>query len=161
MLPVHFLSLLKCLLVWLCEGSDHKSSPQITCDSIEQRQSWLVTHFWYYFFFYLCLMIQRWYAALSLCFSGELVGHKDLVSGFSFCQHAGQSHICVSSSNDGSVRFWDSDNKVLIREHAAHQVSVYFPVLVCHCNRNCFCFCYVMLMPPAGCSQLCTSSREN
>ncbi|XP_029304088.1 gem-associated protein 5 [Cottoperca gobio] len=55
---------------------------------------------------------------------GELVGHKDLVSGFSFCQHAGQSHICVSSSNDGSIRFWDSDNKVLIREHAAHQSPV-------------------------------------
>ncbi|KAI3373888.1 hypothetical protein L3Q82_022456, partial [Scortum barcoo] len=54
----------------------------------------------------------------------ELVGHKDLVSGFSFCQHAGQSHICVSSSNDGSIRFWDSDNKALIREHAAHQNPV-------------------------------------
>uniref|UniRef100_A0A8C4H196 Gem (nuclear organelle) associated protein 5 n=1 Tax=Dicentrarchus labrax TaxID=13489 RepID=A0A8C4H196_DICLA len=57
---------------------------------------------------------------------GELVGHKDLVSGFSFCQHAGQSHICVSSSNDGSVRFWDSDNKALIRENAAHQVTVHW-----------------------------------
>uniref|UniRef100_A0A8C9WXC8 Gem nuclear organelle associated protein 5 n=1 Tax=Sander lucioperca TaxID=283035 RepID=A0A8C9WXC8_SANLU len=55
---------------------------------------------------------------------GELVGHKDFVSSFSFCQHAGQSHVCVSSSNDGSVRFWDSDNKVLIREHAAHQSPV-------------------------------------
>lgn len=54
------------------------------------------------------------------------MGHKDLVSGFSFCQHAGQSHICVSSSSDGSVRFWDSSSKTLIREHAAHQVS---PVL--------------------------------
>lgn len=56
--------------------------------------------------------------------AGELVGHKDLVSGFSFCQHAGQSHICVSSSSDGTVRFWDSDSKVLLREHAAHQVRV-------------------------------------
>ncbi|KAI9527302.1 hypothetical protein NQZ68_032173 [Dissostichus eleginoides] len=55
---------------------------------------------------------------------GELVGHKDLVSGFSFCQHAGQSNICVSSSTDGSIRFWDSDNKALIREEAAHQSSV-------------------------------------
>uniref|UniRef100_A0A8C4H2J4 Gem (nuclear organelle) associated protein 5 n=1 Tax=Dicentrarchus labrax TaxID=13489 RepID=A0A8C4H2J4_DICLA len=60
-------------------------------------------------------------ASASSC---ELVGHKDLVSGFSFCQHAGQSHICVSSSNDGSVRFWDSDNKALIRENAAHQTPV-------------------------------------
>uniref|UniRef100_A0A3Q0RWZ4 Gem nuclear organelle associated protein 5 n=1 Tax=Amphilophus citrinellus TaxID=61819 RepID=A0A3Q0RWZ4_AMPCI len=62
--------------------------------------------------------------ASSCRVAGELVGHKDLVSGFSFCQHAGQSHICVSSSSDGSVRFWDSDSKALIREHAAHQSPV-------------------------------------
>lgn len=55
--------------------------------------------------------------------SGELVGHRDLVSGFSFCQHDGQRHVCVSSSSDGSVRFWDAAGRVLIREHAAHQVS--------------------------------------
>nr|XP_020442714.1 gem-associated protein 5 isoform X2 [Monopterus albus] len=55
---------------------------------------------------------------------GELAGHKDLVSGFSFCQHAGQSHICASSSSDGSIRFWDSDNKSLIREHATHRSPV-------------------------------------
>uniref|UniRef100_A0A8C3G1C8 Gem nuclear organelle associated protein 5 n=1 Tax=Cyclopterus lumpus TaxID=8103 RepID=A0A8C3G1C8_CYCLU len=63
-------------------------------------------------------------SASSCRVTGELVGHRDLVSGFSFCQHAGQSHICVSSSNDGTVRFWDSDSKVLIREQAAHQNSV-------------------------------------
>lgn len=51
------------------------------------------------------------------------MGHRDLVSGFSFCQHPGQSHICVSSSSDGSVRFWDAASRLLIREHAAHQVS--------------------------------------
>ncbi|XP_056299460.1 gem-associated protein 5 [Pseudoliparis swirei] len=63
-------------------------------------------------------------SASSCRVTGELVGHRDLVSGFSFCQHPGQSHICVSSSNDGTVRFWDSDSKVLIREQAAHQNSV-------------------------------------
>ncbi|XP_075958255.1 gem-associated protein 5 isoform X1 [Anarhichas minor] len=63
-------------------------------------------------------------SASSCRVTGELVGHKDLVSGFSFCQHAGQSHICVSSSSDGAVRFWDSDSKALIREHAAHQSPV-------------------------------------
>ncbi|XP_051793903.1 gem-associated protein 5 isoform X2 [Acanthochromis polyacanthus] len=56
--------------------------------------------------------------------TGELVGHKDLVSGVSFCQHEAQSHICVSSSTDGSIRFWDSDKRTLIREHAAHQNPV-------------------------------------
>lgn len=56
--------------------------------------------------------------------SGELVGHRDLVSGFSFSHHAGQSHICVSSSSDGSLRFWDAAVRSLIREYAAHQVGV-------------------------------------
>ncbi|KAG7217173.1 hypothetical protein INR49_027714 [Caranx melampygus] len=55
---------------------------------------------------------------------GELIGHKDLVSTFSFCQHTGQSHICVSSSADGIIRFWDTENKTLIKEHAAHQNPV-------------------------------------
>ncbi|TNM84420.1 hypothetical protein fugu_008598 [Takifugu bimaculatus] len=55
---------------------------------------------------------------------GELVGHRDLVSGFSFSHHAGQSHICVSSSSDGSLRFWDAAARSLIREYAAHQTAV-------------------------------------
>ncbi|CAF97287.1 unnamed protein product, partial [Tetraodon nigroviridis] len=55
---------------------------------------------------------------------GELVGHRDLVSSFSFCPHPGQSHICVSSASDGSVCFWDSAGRVLLREHAAHQTAV-------------------------------------
>ncbi|XP_034539640.1 gem-associated protein 5 [Notolabrus celidotus] len=63
-------------------------------------------------------------SAASCRVVGELVGHRDLVTGFSFCQHAGQSHICVSSSSDGSVHFWDSDSRSLIREEAAHQTSV-------------------------------------
>uniref|UniRef100_A0A667Y1U1 Gem nuclear organelle associated protein 5 n=1 Tax=Myripristis murdjan TaxID=586833 RepID=A0A667Y1U1_9TELE len=45
---------------------------------------------------------------------GELVGHKETVSGFSFCHHAGQSHMCVSGSGDGSVIFWDSDKDVCL-----------------------------------------------
>lgn len=63
-----------------------------------------------------------WHWCPNLCSSGELVGHKDLVSGFSFCQHTGQGHICVSSSADGIIRFWDTDSKTLLKEHAAHQV---------------------------------------
>uniref|UniRef100_UPI003AAE5D3E gem-associated protein 5 n=1 Tax=Centroberyx gerrardi TaxID=166262 RepID=UPI003AAE5D3E len=63
-------------------------------------------------------------SAASCRVVGELVGHRETVSGFSFCHHAGQTHMCVSSSNDGTVKFWDSDNKVLIKEHAAHQSSI-------------------------------------
>lgn len=60
----------------------------------------------------------------NVSIAGELVGHKGLVSSFSFCQHAGLSHLCVSSSNDGSVLFWDSGSRVLVKEHGAHQVGV-------------------------------------
>ncbi|XP_028277545.1 gem-associated protein 5 [Parambassis ranga] len=63
-------------------------------------------------------------SASSCRVAGELVGHQDLVSGFSFCQHADQSHLCVSSSNDGSIRLWDSDSRTLVKEHAAHQNPV-------------------------------------
>lgn len=92
-------------------------------------------------------------SSLVLCFfffnllSGELAGHKDVVSSFSFCQLAAQSHLCVSSSNDGTVRFWDANDKVLIREHTGHRVSVTLPIpmsfyyflfffpFVCFCNK--------------------------
>uniref|UniRef100_A0A1A8M009 Gem (Nuclear organelle) associated protein 5 n=1 Tax=Nothobranchius pienaari TaxID=704102 RepID=A0A1A8M009_9TELE len=63
-------------------------------------------------------------SASSCKITGELVGHRDLVSGFSFCQHPEQSHICVSTSTNGTVHFWDSSNKTLMREQAAHQNPV-------------------------------------
>ncbi|XP_068187282.1 gem-associated protein 5 [Antennarius striatus] len=55
---------------------------------------------------------------------GELVGHKDVVSGFSFCRHEGRSHLCVSSSHDGVVRLWDADARSLLSEHDVHQAPV-------------------------------------
>ncbi|XP_056140464.1 gem-associated protein 5 [Lampris incognitus] len=55
---------------------------------------------------------------------GELVGHRGRVSGFSFCHHEGQSHMCVSSSDDGTVKFWDSDEKVVLKEHTFHQNTI-------------------------------------
>lgn len=137
--------------VWQCEDSDRTSFSQSCCDSIQQRHQWLVPHCCHFVaFFCLCFYDE---IQLSPCVSGELAGHRDLVSGFSFCQHAGQSHVCVSSSNDGSIRFWDSDNKVLIKEHAAHQVSVDCLVSLRQGNRN------NVLSSPAGCSQFCTSSK--
>lgn len=63
-------------------------------------------------------------SASSCRVTGELVGHKDLVSSFSFCHHSGQSHICVSSSCDGTVRFWDTETRGLLKEHKAHQNPV-------------------------------------
>ncbi|XP_072302080.1 gem-associated protein 5 [Eucyclogobius newberryi] len=63
-------------------------------------------------------------SASSCRVTGELVGHRDLVSSFCFCHHAGQSHICVSASCDGTVRFWDSGTQKLLKEIAAHQNPV-------------------------------------
>ncbi|XP_035034293.2 gem-associated protein 5 isoform X1 [Hippoglossus stenolepis] len=63
-------------------------------------------------------------SAASCRLEGELVGHRDLVSGFSFCQHPGQNHLCVSSSNDGRIRYWDSSSKSLLKEHEAHQSPI-------------------------------------
>nr|XP_015817348.2 gem-associated protein 5 isoform X1 [Nothobranchius furzeri] len=63
-------------------------------------------------------------SASSCKITGELTGHRDLVSGFSFCQHPEQSHFCVSASTNGTVHFWDSSNKTLMREQAAHQNPV-------------------------------------
>uniref|UniRef100_A0A667XLE8 Gem nuclear organelle associated protein 5 n=1 Tax=Myripristis murdjan TaxID=586833 RepID=A0A667XLE8_9TELE len=61
---------------------------------------------------------------ISLLLWSELVGHKETVSGFSFCHHAGQSHMCVSGSGDGSVIFWDSDSRLSTRELSPHQSPV-------------------------------------
>uniref|UniRef100_A0A8C6WLR0 Gem (nuclear organelle) associated protein 5 n=1 Tax=Neogobius melanostomus TaxID=47308 RepID=A0A8C6WLR0_9GOBI len=58
------------------------------------------------------------------CVVGELVGHRDLVSSFCFCPHTEQSHICVSSSCDGTVRFWDTETKGLLKEITTHQNPV-------------------------------------
>ncbi|XP_024921222.1 gem-associated protein 5 isoform X2 [Cynoglossus semilaevis] len=55
---------------------------------------------------------------------GELLGHRDLVSGFSFCHHPAQTQLCASASHDGTIRFWDSDSRSFLKEHAAHQSSV-------------------------------------
>ncbi|XP_015254322.1 PREDICTED: gem-associated protein 5 [Cyprinodon variegatus] len=63
-------------------------------------------------------------SAASCRVTGELAGHRDLVSGFSFCQHPEQSHICVSSSTDGSIIYWDSSKKTLISKNVAHQSPI-------------------------------------
>uniref|UniRef100_A0A3B4BNB8 Uncharacterized protein n=1 Tax=Periophthalmus magnuspinnatus TaxID=409849 RepID=A0A3B4BNB8_9GOBI len=63
-------------------------------------------------------------SASSCRVTGELLGHKDLVSSFSFCHHSGQTHICVSSSCDGTVRFWDTETKCLLKETSVHQKPV-------------------------------------
>ncbi|XP_012728852.2 gem-associated protein 5 isoform X1 [Fundulus heteroclitus] len=64
------------------------------------------------------------FSAASCRVTGELAGHRDLVSGFSFCPDPEQSDVCVSASTDGSVCFWDSTKKTLIKKNAAHKNPV-------------------------------------
>lgn len=53
---------------------------------------------------------------------GELVGHTERVSGFTFCHHPGQYNLCATSSDDGTVKIWDVETKTVVTEHALHQV---------------------------------------
>ena len=53
---------------------------------------------------------------------GELVGHTEMVSGFTFCHHPGQYNLCATSSDDGTVKIWDVGTKTVVTEHALHQV---------------------------------------
>uniref|UniRef100_A0A8C3UVC9 Gem nuclear organelle associated protein 5 n=1 Tax=Catharus ustulatus TaxID=91951 RepID=A0A8C3UVC9_CATUS len=51
----------------------------------------------------------------------ELIGHTDRISGFAFCHCPGQSSLCASSSDDGSVKIWDSGTLSPVLEYSLHQ----------------------------------------
>uniref|UniRef100_A0A4W2F2I7 Gem-associated protein 5 n=1 Tax=Bos indicus x Bos taurus TaxID=30522 RepID=A0A4W2F2I7_BOBOX len=55
---------------------------------------------------------------------GELVGHTEKVSGFTFCHHPGQYNLCATSSDDGTVKIWDVGTKTVVTEHALHQHTI-------------------------------------
>ncbi|XP_061007793.1 gem-associated protein 5 isoform X1 [Dama dama] len=55
---------------------------------------------------------------------GELVGHTEKVSGFTFCHHPGQYNLCATSSDDGTVKIWDVETKTVVTEHALHQHTI-------------------------------------
>ncbi|XP_043845101.1 gem-associated protein 5 [Dromiciops gliroides] len=55
---------------------------------------------------------------------GELVGHTERVSGFTFSHHVGQTNFCASSSDDGTVKIWDVDTRTVVTEHTLHQNTI-------------------------------------
>ncbi|XP_069051438.1 gem-associated protein 5 isoform X2 [Lepisosteus oculatus] len=55
---------------------------------------------------------------------GELTGHRERVSGFTFCRYPGQEDLCASCSDDGTVKVWDSQKRALMKEHKAHQSTI-------------------------------------
>lgn len=55
--------------------------------------------------------------------AGELIGHTDRISGFAFCHCPGQSGLCASSSDDGSIKIWDSGSLSAVLEYSLHQVG--------------------------------------
>uniref|UniRef100_A0A8C3S157 Gem-associated protein 5 n=1 Tax=Chelydra serpentina TaxID=8475 RepID=A0A8C3S157_CHESE len=56
--------------------------------------------------------------------AGELVGHTERVSGFAFCRYPGQSNFCASSSDDGTVKIWDTQTLTVVTEHMLHQNTI-------------------------------------
>uniref|UniRef100_A0A8D2LAI0 Gem nuclear organelle associated protein 5 n=1 Tax=Varanus komodoensis TaxID=61221 RepID=A0A8D2LAI0_VARKO len=57
-------------------------------------------------------------------FYGELVGHTERVSGFSFCPYPGQNYYCASSADDGAVKIWNTQTLTVVMEHALHQNTI-------------------------------------
>ncbi|XP_005350354.1 gem-associated protein 5 [Microtus ochrogaster] len=55
---------------------------------------------------------------------GELVGHTERVSGFTFSHHPGQYNLCATSSDDGTVKIWDVETKAVVTEHSLHQHTI-------------------------------------
>ncbi|XP_054981226.1 gem-associated protein 5 isoform X1 [Sorex araneus] len=55
---------------------------------------------------------------------GELVGHTERVSGFTFSHHPDQHNLCASSSDDGTVKIWDVDTRAVVTEHTLHQHTI-------------------------------------
>uniref|UniRef100_A0A663MLC8 Gem nuclear organelle associated protein 5 n=1 Tax=Athene cunicularia TaxID=194338 RepID=A0A663MLC8_ATHCN len=55
---------------------------------------------------------------------GELIGHTERISGFAFCHSPGQSSLCASSSDDGSIKIWDTEALAPVGGYSLHQNAI-------------------------------------
>uniref|UniRef100_A0A663MMT6 Gem nuclear organelle associated protein 5 n=1 Tax=Athene cunicularia TaxID=194338 RepID=A0A663MMT6_ATHCN len=54
----------------------------------------------------------------------ELIGHTERISGFAFCHSPGQSSLCASSSDDGSIKIWDTEALAPVGGYSLHQNAI-------------------------------------
>ena len=60
-------------------------------------------------------------------FHGQLVGHTERVSSVCFSKHKLHANFVASGSDDKTVKIWDTETKLKLLEHKAHNVrSVIF-----------------------------------
>jgi len=55
-------------------------------------------------------------------FHGQLVGHTERVSSVCFSKHKLHANFVASGSDDKTVKIWDTDTKLKLLEHKAHNV---------------------------------------
>ena len=55
-------------------------------------------------------------------FHGQLVGHTERVSSVCFSKHKLHANFVASGSDDKTVKMWDTETKLKLLEHKAHNV---------------------------------------
>ena len=71
-------------------------------------------------------------------FHGQLVGHTERVSSVCFSKHKLHVNFVASGSDDKTVKIWDTETKLKLLEHKAHNVRT-----VIFFSNNMFIFIYL------------------
>ena len=66
-------------------------------------------------------------------FHGQLVGHTERVSSVCFSKHKLHANFVASGSDDKTVKIWDTETKLKLLEHKAHNVRtvIFFFLIIC------------------------------
>lgn len=57
-------------------------------------------------------------------FEGQLTGHAERVTSVCFSKHKVQANFVASGSDDKTVKIWDTETKLMLLEHKAHNVRM-------------------------------------